>query len=58
MHKQATISSKGRITVQLEVQKMLGVRAGDKRPSSHYRLLSLDEKLYRVPFPALKVEAI
>ena len=30
MQKQATITSKGQITVPLEVRKMLGVRAGDK----------------------------
>ncbi len=30
MQKQATITSKGQITVPLEVRKILGVRAGDK----------------------------
>jgi AbrB family looped-hinge helix DNA binding protein len=30
MQKQATITSKGQITVPVEVRKMLGVRAGDK----------------------------
>jgi AbrB family looped-hinge helix DNA binding protein len=30
MQKQATITSKGQITVPMEVRKMLGVRAGDK----------------------------
>jgi AbrB family looped-hinge helix DNA binding protein len=30
MQKQATITSKGQITIPLEVRKMLGVRAGDK----------------------------
>lgn len=30
MQKQATLTSKGQITVPLEVRKMLGVRAGDK----------------------------
>ncbi len=30
MQKQATLTSKGQITVPLEVRKILGVRAGDK----------------------------
>ncbi|MGA9511152.1 MAG: AbrB/MazE/SpoVT family DNA-binding domain-containing protein [Candidatus Sulfotelmatobacter sp.] len=30
MQKQATITSKGQITVPLEVRRMLGVRTGDK----------------------------
>jgi antitoxin PrlF len=30
MQKQATITSKGQITVPLEVRRILGVRAGDK----------------------------
>lgn len=30
MQKQATITSKGQITVPIEVRKMLGVSAGDK----------------------------
>jgi antitoxin PrlF len=30
MQKQATLTSKGQITVPLEVRKMLGVRTGDK----------------------------
>ena len=30
MQKQATVTSKGQITVPLEVRKILGVRAGDK----------------------------
>jgi len=30
MQKQATITSKGQITLPLEVRKILGVRAGDK----------------------------
>jgi AbrB family looped-hinge helix DNA binding protein len=30
MQKQATITSKGQITVSLEVRRILGVRAGDK----------------------------
>jgi antitoxin PrlF len=30
MHKQATITSKGQITVPREVRRMLGVRSGDK----------------------------
>jgi antitoxin PrlF len=30
MQKQATITSKGQITVPVEVRKILGVRAGDK----------------------------
>jgi len=30
MQKQATITSKGQITVPLEMRKILGVRAGDK----------------------------
>ena len=30
MQKQASITSKGQITVPLEVRKILGVRAGDK----------------------------
>jgi antitoxin PrlF len=30
MHKQATITSKGQITVPREVRRVLGVRSGDK----------------------------
>jgi AbrB family looped-hinge helix DNA binding protein len=30
MHKQATITSKGQITIPQEVRRVLGVRAGDK----------------------------
>ena len=30
MQKQATITSKGQVTVPLEVRRILGVRAGDK----------------------------
>lgn len=30
MQKKATITSKGQITVPLEVRRMLGVRSGDK----------------------------
>lgn len=30
MQKQATITSKGQVTIPLEVRRILGVRAGDK----------------------------
>jgi AbrB family looped-hinge helix DNA binding protein len=35
VQKQATITSKGQVTIPLEVRKVLGVRAGDKLMFEH-----------------------